>query len=321
MKFFKSARLWGLWLMSVMVIGWLFYTDPDNGASTRDMLQGALTGGLAATFAYLVRKTLLDYINLKEYCRAALEQRNTAAAIVALGVLIFMSALLLVFSPRVHAQDIRTYVPAGAHVYGPVLKVEQVRLWPAHPMPSMLGALVEQESCITLKHSRCWNPAARLKTDREEGAGMGQITRAYHGDGSIRFDSLASVRQLDPSLAEWSWANVYRRPDLQLRAIVVMNRDCYRRIGRLVTDDSARLQMCDAAYNGGWGGLQQERRACGQRADCDPQKWFGHVEQVCLKSKTRWKGYGMSACDINREHVRMVAVERRSKYVPLLGAA
>lgn len=318
MKFLISARLWGLWLMSVMVVGWLFYTDPDGGASTRDMLQGALTGGLAATFAYLVRKTLLDYINLKEYCRAALEQRNVAAALIALGVMIFMSALLFVFSPRVHAQDVRTYVPAGAKVYGPVLKAEQVRLWPAHPMPSMLGALVEQESCITLKHPRCWNPAARLKTDREEGAGMGQITRAYNSDGSVRFDSLAAARQLDPSLAEWSWVNVYRRPDLQLRAIVAMNRDCYRRIARLVKDDGARLQMCDAAYNGGWGGLQAERRACGQRSGCDPQVWFGHVELACLKSRTRWKGYGMSACDINREHVRMVVLERRQKYVPLL---
>jgi membrane-bound lytic murein transglycosylase MltF len=66
----------------------------------------------------------------------------------------------------------------------------------------------------------------------------------------------------------------------------------FRKLSRLVADQNEVLRMCDAAYNGGYGGLQQERRACGQRAGCDPQKWFAHVEQVCLKSKVKWKGYG-----------------------------
>jgi hypothetical protein len=315
----KSVRLWGLWVLPLLVIAWLFGTDPDGGLSTRDMLQGLAVGVIAVTLAHVGRKFVLDYIKLEELVRLA-KAGNTAAAIVVLGVLIFMSSLLFVFAPRAHAQNVQTYVPAGAYIYAPILKVEQVRLWVNHPAPAMLGALVEQESCISLKHSRCWNPGARLKTDREEGAGFGQITRAYRDDRSLRFDALDAARQLDPSLREWSWSNVYKRPDLQLRAIVAMSRDCDRRLRAMVADPQDRLQLCDAAYNGGWGGMQQERRACGQRAGCDPQRWFANTELVCLKSKVRWKGYGKSACEINREHVYMVAVVRRPKYVPLLEA-
>jgi len=316
-EFLKNARLWGVWVMSLVVLGWLFWTDPDRGASTRDMLQNVAAAGLGLTFGYLARKSLLPYIKLENFAREALKN-PIGAGLVVLGVLIFMATAAMLFGSRAHAEDIRTYVPKSAYVYTPVLKAEQRRLWPDHPSPAILGALVEQESCVTLHHPRCWNPAAKLKTAREEGAGFGQITRAYREDGSIRFDALVAVRALDPGLSEWSWSNVYRRPDLQLRAIVVMNHDCYRHMARLVKDPEQALEMCDAAYNGGYAGVQQERRACGQRTGCDPQRWFGNVERVCLKSKVRWKGYGKSACEINREHVEMVAVQRRAKYVPLL---
>jgi hypothetical protein len=315
----KSARVWGLWVLPLLVIAWLFGTDPDGGVSTQSMLQGVVTGMLAVTLAYLARKFAAPYIKLERLVRLA-EEGNMAAAIVVLGTFIFMAAALFVFSPRAHAQDVRTYVPKAAYTYAPLLKAEQERLWANHSAPAMLGALVEQESCISLKHSRCWNPGVRLKTDREEGAGFGQITRAYRADGSIRFDALDAARQLDPGLTEWSWSNVYRRPDLQLRAIVAMNRDCDRRLRPMVADPERRLQLCDAAYNGGWAGMQQERRTCGQKPGCDPQQWFRNVELVCLKSKVRWKGYGKSACEINREHVEMVAVVRRPKYIPLLEA-
>lgn len=317
MKFARGARALGMYIMPALVLMWLFWTDPDQGDSTAAMLQNAMTAGLGVTFAYVARKLGFPYISLEELIRLS-KGGNVAAAIAALGVFIFMAVLVVVFSQRAHAQNVQTYVPAGAYTYAPVLKAEQVRLWPNHVMPSMLAALVEQESCIGLKHSRCWNPAARLKRVDEEGAGFGQITRAYRSDGTLRFDALAEVRQLDPQLLDLSWENVYRRPDLQLRAILVMSKDCDRRLQSLVADPVARLHLCDAAYNGGYAGMQRERRACGQRAGCDPQKWFGHVELTCLKSKKPERGYNRSPCAINREHVHLVSNVRRVKYIPLM---
>jgi hypothetical protein len=240
-----------------------------------------------------------------------------------IGISIFFFGLLLIFAPRVHAEEhkpsLGMTVPKNAYVYLPGLKQELAKVWPTHPKPSLLPALVEQESCISLTHSRCWSPKSQLKTSREEGAGLGQITRAYNKDGTVRFDALEAVKELDPSLAALTWNNVYSRPELQMRALVVMNKDCFNKL-RGVYNSSVKLDFCDAAYNGGYGGMQAERRACAMLEGCDSQKWFGHVEKHCLKSKVKWQGYGLSACDINRDHVEKVVHVRSPKYVSLMEA-
>ncbi|MFZ6767527.1 hypothetical protein ACO0LM_10610 [Undibacterium sp. Di26W] len=315
--FFMSKRTYGIWLFSALVLAWLFWTDPDKGDSTRDMLQNLVSVGLAFTAAHIVRKFYLDYIKLQDHVDEA-KKGNIGSGLVVLGTIIFTCVAALIFSTRAHATDVRTYVPVGAKQYCPELMFEKNKLWPDHPDPAALCSLVEQESCISLTHPTCWNPKSRLKTSREEGAGFGQITRAYTADGKTRFDALQAAKQLEPSLNEWTWSNVYDRPDLQLRAIVAMNRDCARRLSRIVSDPAEVLRMCDAAYNGGYEGMQQERRACGQRAGCNPQKWAANVANVCLKSKVKWKGYGASACDINRCHVDFVFNVRHDKYLPFV---
>lgn len=316
LEFWKHKRAWGVWIFSAIVLGFLFWTDPDRGASTRDMLTNLVVSGLGFTAAHILRKTYFDQVDMSKHAEEA-AKGSIGSGLVFLALVLFICVAALIFSNRAHASPVneRTYIPAGAKIYCPLLQEEKNLLWRTHPDPAVLCSLVEIESCVSLTHSRCWNPAARLKTEREEGAGFGQVTRAYNADGSIRFDALEASKTLDPSLSEWSWANVYQRPDLQLRGVVAMNRDCFRKLSRLVADQNEVLRMCDAAYNGGYGGLQQERRACGQRAGCDPQKWFAHVEKVCLKSKVKWRGYGASACEINRHHVDVVFNVRRDKYL------
>lgn len=177
----------------------------------------------------------------------------------------------------------------------------------------MLAGLVEHESCIGLTHSRCWNPKSKLKTAREEGAGFGQITRAYRPDGTIRFDALAELRNKhNKELYEWSWQNVYDRPDLQLRGLVLKSKDNYDYYKRYTDSDNA-LYFADAAYNGGIVGLNRERAACSLSKTCDVTKWFGNVERFCLKSQVALYG-NRSACDINRHHVKDVFLIRANKY-------
>ncbi len=314
--FLLRKRWWGIWVLSSAMLGWLYYSDPDQGLSTDMMLTGLASAILAIACAHFALKVLFDYREADRQTLFGLaKEGNVAAALALIAQAIIFVGLLLVFAPRAHAQDL----PPNAITYLPMLKTEQMRAWPDHPAPSVLASLVEQETCISLKHSRCWSPASKLKTDREEGAGFGQITRAWAKDGSTRFDTIDVAKALDPGLASLTWSNVYSRPDLQMRAMVAMNRDCYVRAGRLIEDTGNKLCFCDAAYNGGWAGMQAERRACGLSAGCDPQQWFGNVEQHCLKSKVKWQGYGASACDINRGHVDAVINKRRPKYRAFFG--
>jgi hypothetical protein len=212
------------------------------------------------------------------------------------------------------AQDVRTFIPPSAEKHMHWVTIQYKEVWERMPEPHYFPALIEHESCISLKHSRCWSPTSRLKTSREEGAGLGQLTRAYNPDGTIRFDALNDMRKIDPrGLNELRWDTVYQRPDLQIRVIILMTRQNWNRLQALVPENDARLQMADAAYNGGLGGLLNERRACARREACDPNQWFGHVEKVCLKS-TKPLYAGRSACDINRHHVHDVIHTRMPKY-------
>ncbi len=283
-------------------------SDPDHGWATALGGLAILQGIWAVAASHWARKALLDYPAAdmrKLFEQAGKDPVGAGLALIAISILLV--GLLLVFAPRAHAADL----PAGAVKYLPVLKAEQQRLWPDHPHPALLAGLVEQESCITLRSRGCWNPVAQLKTAREEGAGVGQITRAYRADGTLRFDALADLRsQYGVELGALAWSTVYQRPDLQLRALVLMSRDSARQFRAA----PAMLEFGDAGYNGGPAGVQRERRACALAKGCDPGQWFGHVELHCLKSREPLYG-GRSACDISREHVRNVFLVRPAKYV------
>lgn len=225
---------------------------------------------------------------------------------------ILLGVLLFAFSFGSLAQNISTFIPAKAPPLLPLVYKEAERLAPTLPSMSYFPALIEHESCISLTHSRCWSSISELRTAREQGLGLGQLTRAFNADGSVRFDALTDMRRRYASeLSEMSWNNLRNRPDLQIRTIVLMVRESYIRLAG-VKYPNERLAMTDAAYNGGAGGVLKERTACGLAAGCDPNYWFGNVELFCMKSRKPLYG-GRSACDINRHHVADVW-KRQPKY-------
>lgn len=306
-----------LWLAPVTVLLAMYAMDPDGGISTAVWLASFSRAFLVCACAHLIRKVFFDYESAdmeRLFDRARSTPEGAGLALIALAV--FLVGCMLLFSSAARA-DVRTDLPPGAIIYAPVLKTERVRFWADHPMPQALGALVEHESCVSLTSPRCWNPHSRLKTAREEGAGMGQITRAYRADGSTRFDALQELRGRHASLGGWSWDNVYSRPDLQLRAIVLMSRDNFMYFRRLGVGTLGALHFGDAAYNGGLGGVQQDRQACHLSKGCDASRWFGNVALHCTKSRAALYGT-RSACDINRHHVDDVFNVRAPKYRGML---
>jgi hypothetical protein len=78
-------------------------------------------------------------------------------------------------------------------------------------------------------------------------------------------------------------------------------------------DKENAYAFADAAYNGGIGGLDKEIKACYLTKECDHKKWWGNVENFCMKSKVALYG-NRSACDINRHHVSDVIKTRSPKY-------
>lgn len=209
--------------------------------------------------------------------------------------------------------DVKTYIPTQASQYFPIIQKEQERILPDFGYPYYFAGLIEHESCISLTHKKCWNPGSRLKTAREEGAGVYQLTKAYNADGTIRFDTLTDLRrQHMAELKELSWSNVYQRPDLQIRAGIILSKTNYQAL-YTITDPFERLAMADAAYNGGLGSVRKDRQFCGLKKGCDPQKWFGNVEINSVKNRKPIYA-GRSAFDISRHHVEDILKVRMLKY-------
>lgn len=270
-----------------------------------------LFAGLAlygVALSHILRRLLFPYIDLKQFAEQG-RADPTGAGLVFLGVCIVMTAFITLMGNLVHASEL----PPNAEKYIPVLKSEQGKYWPGMPAPSTLAAQVEQETCVSLRSPRCWSPRAELRTSRERGVGLGQITK------TARFDALAELRAAYPKeLAGWSWSStsIYD-PAYQLRGMVLKDYQGWRVVQGAETD-ADRLAFTFAAYNGGAGGVLSDRRVCRAMAGCDAGRWFGHVERTSLKAKTAAAGYGKSFYEINREYVTNILRVRRAKYVPLL---
>jgi hypothetical protein len=321
---FKRWRWWAVLALPLAVIA-INSFGPDGWREPLVRLLWISWTAICVALAHSARKALFDYAHGRDAWQKALEH-PIGAGLAFLGLCIVSAALFLGLSSFARAQPVypsalATQVPQAAQDLAPMVQLEISQTWPDIPRRSYVGALIEQETCISLTHRWCWSPAAQLKTSREEGAGLGQLTRAWRADGSERFDALAEVRSMAPQqLGELNWTSIYQRADLGVRAILVKVRDCDIRLQRLGEfADLVRVAFCDAAYNGGYGGMQADRKLCGLKPDCDPKHWFGHVELTSGKSRAKWQGYGKSAFEINREHVEMTLNVRRLKYAQWLG--
>lgn len=197
-------------------------------------------------------------------------------------------------------------IPANAEIWFALLVSTAQTYWADARMPWIMGAQIEKETCITLKHSKCWTPLAELKTSRENGIGFGQATRAYNADGSIRFDKISELRQAHTAaLGDWSWARRYD-PVLQMRGLVLADMTSFKRFSALAETPLDAWRFTLAGYNGGDGAVLKDRLRCKAVVGCNPKIWYGNVEVNSTKSRAKWKGYGQSAYEINRGYVRKV---------------
>lgn len=227
-------------------------------------------------------------------------------------ILIFMLANLLAIN--VVAQTI----PTRALQLMPELNRAIDELWPSLPWRSYIPAQIEQESCISLKHSKCFNPNAELKTVHEYGFGLGQLTIAYNKEGKVRFNAWEEVRTMHPDLRNWSWEDRYN-PLLQIKAIVIKNKFNWTKITYPTSSLEDKMAFLAVTYNSG--STFKDRNLCAQTKGCDPRKWWGNVELYSTKSKKPIAVYGnRSYHQISREYPVNVLKVRRPKYISHMGS-
>jgi hypothetical protein len=221
--------------------------------------------------------------------------------------------LLLVIPCFGYTQNVKTYIPPRAFIYKATVEKEVKTYFPQLTEINYVPALIEHESCISLKHSRCWSPTSELRSKRERGLGLGMVTQAYREDGSLRFDTLSNLKAMyKTDLREASWDTLKERPDLQMRMIILLLKDDYSKLYN-VTDPASRLHMTDNAYNGGVRDVQRARRSCGLASGCNPGIWFDNTERFSPKSLKVLYG-SRSAKDISLHHTRDVFFTRLPKY-------
>jgi hypothetical protein len=222
-----------------------------------------------------------------------------------------LAATVLAVGVGVGALNIPRNVPPQGYIpnevkYLPVLEQELVKHWPKITNKAMFAALIQQETCASLRSKKCWSPHAELKTSREYGFGLGQLTI------TSKFDNFKAARELHQSLKLWSWDNRYDA-NYQIRAMLLMNKGNYARL-KGVSVPKERMAFMFASYNGGFGGVLSDRAVCRSATNCNPNLWLGHVEHHSKKKKTATKGYGKSFFQINREYVRNVTTVRKPRY-------
>jgi hypothetical protein len=261
----------------------------------------AIAGALfAAGLSHVIRRVWLPYVELMATIKRASEH-PIGAGLVALGVLVLLSALVLATSPAKAAA-----LPGEATRLLPVLQAEQRTHWRDMHAPHVLAAQVEQESR--------WRPDARLHTAREDGYGLAQFTV------TPRFNVVLETIAAHPrELAGWGMSNVMD-PVFQLRAMVLKDRSLWRSITGMATDDDRAAAML-AAYNGGAGSVAKRRATCRGATGCNANRWWGHAEMHPPQARVAVHGYGKSFADINTEYPRLIMRVRAAKYLPHLPPA
>lgn len=199
--------------------------------------------------------------------------------------------------------------PERFFTYYPTLVVALEDVWPDIYAPATVAGLIEQETCPTRTHQKCWNPRAELKTKFENGIGLGQFTI------TSKFNAFTETAVLHEKLKGWRPEDYYD-PEKQLFALAVKLRQNF--MSFKVEDPEERMAFALAAYNGGVGGILKDQRLCANTKGCDQQKWWDNTENMSLKTKNAFNGFKKSAFQINREYPYNIMKLRRQKYEPFL---
>jgi len=117
---------------TLIVMLYLFVSDPNGGNMTLPFLGKLATPIVAVWFAHLARRALFDYADMESLLKKARETA-TGAGLTFVGLCIIIYGLLGLFGSQVYAQSPETYIPKQAQEHLSTVQLEKDRMWSQHP--------------------------------------------------------------------------------------------------------------------------------------------------------------------------------------------
>lgn len=264
--------------------------------------------GFVVIFVHFLRKFQFPYINLQSAVTKAMETSTGALGIV---ICIFVFMMFLVFVTVARAGMTDEEILSKAEPYIPIVQEAFENHWPDAPYKEYEGGKIEQETCVNLK--KCWNPKVELKTSREWGFGLSQMTIAYNPDGSVRFNKFEEAKAAyRKQLAGWELDDRYN-PRYHIIFSVLESRAGFKKFTPLFSTDTDRWAGSMIAYNAGAGTVLKRRAVCLRTEDCDPSKWFGGLDTVQYQGENKLL-YGVSLKIRRDAYPRNIIFKRSLKY-------
>lgn len=220
-----------------------------------------------------------------------------------------ITAILLCFSCQgFAAKKPKNQVLDRAKPYLQFLSETINSFWNGAPLKHYIPAQIEQESL--------WRVKAALKTSREYGIGLSQVTIAYNKDGTERFNNFLNAKNKYKELKNWKWEDRYN-PKYHMIFIVLEDRYLFGMNKRLFNNNKDRWAGSLVSYNAGHGTVQKRRALCKVTGGCNYELWFGGLDTVSMKFEKRIL-YGRTLAKMRNEYPHNVINVRSHKYMGLI---
>jgi hypothetical protein len=237
-------------------------------------------------------------LNIDEAIANAIKE-PLSSAIVYLATILLIIAIMVLAAPRF---SIGAEIPDRAKALLPVLSGAVNQHWPNAPLRHIPAGQVEQESS--------WKQAATLKTSRELGRGLVQLTIAYRADGSERFNAYKDAVRFK-ALAAWDWRKDPYNTHYQLTYLVLTDRSNFALVRPHMINDEEAFRAALVCYNAGQG-RWLSRRAMARSMGLPADRWAGGLE-LAHGSKEDVLLYGRALWQAVNEYPRVI-FSRSEKY-------
>jgi hypothetical protein len=220
-----------------------------------------------------------------------------ACALVFLGVIALLMVVMLLAVPRAGAVTLD-----NARPYLSTLSQSIDKSWPGAPLRQITAGQIEQESS--------WKERATLKTSRELGRGLVQMTIAYDKDGKERFNIYKDAVR-NRQLAAWDWQRDPYNVPYQMRFLVIQDRANFNMVRAYCINDDEGWKCALVSYNAG-SGRWLFRLKNARRQGLPADRWDGGLDRAYSKGEAALL-YGRPLYEAVNEYPRVI-FKRADKY-------